>query len=282
MYLTVNPLHIEKKEGRFDLFKTLLDTLQNNHTVLNDGDILVISTKFVSNSQGRIIRMTDVKTTTQSNILSKKFQLDAKVAEIILRESDHIFGGIAGFVMASTGGIMAPNAGIDKSNAKRDAMILYPEDPHLVAEQIHRKVFLEFKIHVGVVLVDSRLMPARTGTSGVAVACAGIEPVRDMRAERDLDGNMLKVTSQAVADSIATIANLMMGEGSESRPFAIVSNSGAMLTSRKINRNETAITPERCVYVRSLSEQEQAKDQIGQKMELQTIGIAESESQNPT
>ena len=72
---------------------------------------------------------------------------------------------------------MAPNAGIDKSNIKKDKAILYPTNPYLIAEQIRRKIFLKLFIHVGIILVDSRLMPARIGTSGVAISCAGIEPV---------------------------------------------------------------------------------------------------------
>jgi len=101
--------------------------------------------------------------------------------------------------------------------------------------------------------VDSRLMPVRIGTSGVAISCAGIEPVLDMRSEKDLDGNPLKVTFQAVVDNLATIANHKMGEGAESKPFAIIRDSGAKLTDRKINPTETAISPDLCVYVRGLT-----------------------------
>ena len=96
-------------------------------------------------------------------------------------------------------------------------------------------------------------MPSRIGTSGVAVSCAGIEPVLDMRAEKDLDGNPLKVTFQAVVDNLATIANHKMGEAAESKPFAIVRDSGAKLTDRKISPTEMAISPDQCVYVRGLT-----------------------------
>ena len=82
---------------------------------------------------------------------------------------------------------MAPNAGIDKSNAKKGKLILYPKNhSKLAEEQLRRKIFWNLSIHVGIILVDSRLMPARIGTSGVAIACAGIEPVLDMRAKKDL------------------------------------------------------------------------------------------------
>ena len=253
MQLTVLPLVSERMEGEFDIFETLLDTLKKNNSKLKEGDVLVISTKFVSNSQGRIIDLKNIKPSEYGKLVSDQFQLKPQIAEVIVRESDKIFGGISGFVITSGDDIMAPNAGIDKSNAKKDKIILYPKDPYLSSEQLRRKIFLKLQIHVGIILVDSRLMPARVGTSGVAIACAGIEPVLDMRAKNDLDGNPLKVTFQAVVDNLATIANHKMGEGAESKPFAIVRNSGAKLTDRKINPSEMAISPDQCVYVRGLS-----------------------------
>ena len=146
---------------------------------------------------------------------------------------------------------MAPNAGIDKSNSQ-GKLILYPNDPYQVAEQIKRKLFLDYNLHVGIIIVDSRLMPARIGTSGVAIACSGIEPVSDRRATKDLDGNVLKVTFQAVADNLASIANHKMGEADELLPIAIIRKSDAKLTDRKISSEETAIPYDECVYVRGL------------------------------
>ena len=251
MCLTVLPLYHKRMVGRFDVFESLVDALHANQASLQSGDVVVISTKFVSVAQGRLVDASGIRSAHACK-LSKKFHLQPDIAEIILRESDEVFGGVAGFVIASSGGILAPNAGIDRSNAK-GMVVLYPNEPYTVAEQIHKKVFLKFQIHVGVILVDSRLMPARVGTSGVAVACAGIEPVLDMRARKDLDGNPLKVTFQATADNLATVANYMMGEGPESRPFAIVRNSNAVLTSRKIALGETSVPLEQCVYVRGIS-----------------------------
>ena len=253
MSLTVSALLSERKNGKFDVFEALLETLEKNKVKLQEDDVLVISTKYISNSQGRIINTKNIKVSNKGFGISKKFQIKPEIAEIILRETDKIFGGIAGFVITSAENIMAPNGGIDKSNAKKDQVILYPKNPFLIAEQIRRKIFLKFLIHIGVILVDSRLMPARIGTSGVAISCAGIEPVLDMRSKRDLDGNPLKVTFQAVIDNIATIANHKMGEGAESKPFAIVRDSEAKLTDRKINSSEMAISPDQCVYVRGLS-----------------------------
>ena len=191
MSLTVSPLFSERKEDEFDVFEALLDTLNKNDERLQEGDVIVISTKYISNSQGRLIDLNNVKTSKEGTEVSKKFQIKAEIAEVILRESDKIFGGISGFVITSADNIMAPNA--------------------------------------------------------------GIEPVLDMRAEKDLDGNPLKVTFQAVVDNLATIANHKMGEAAESKPFAIIRDSGAKLTDRKISPTEMAISPDQCVYVRGLT-----------------------------
>ena len=252
MTLTVSAIKAERQTKKFDIFEEIETTLQKNKISLQNGDVLVISSKYVSNSQGRLIDLENVNASKDGIELSEKFQIKPKIAEAIIRESDLIFGGISGFVITSSDNIMAPNAGIDKSNAEKGKVILYPEDPYLVAEQIRRKIFLKHLVHVGIIIVDSRLMPARVGTTGVAISCAGIEPVNDMRAEKDLNGNPLKVTFQAVVDNLASIANHKMGEGSESKPFAIIRNSDAKLTDRKINPNELAVSHDQCVYVRGL------------------------------
>ncbi|WP_010189750.1 coenzyme F420-0:L-glutamate ligase, partial [Candidatus Nitrosarchaeum limnium] len=115
MPLTVSPLMSERKENEFDVFEALLDTLEKNNQILQEGDIVVISTKYISNSQGRLIDLSNVKTSKEGEEVSKKFQIRPEIAEVILRESDKIFGGITGFVITSADNIMAPNAGIDKS-----------------------------------------------------------------------------------------------------------------------------------------------------------------------
>ncbi|MDX1533070.1 MAG: coenzyme F420-0:L-glutamate ligase [Nitrosopumilaceae archaeon] len=252
MALTVLPITAKKEQEVFDLYAAIMDALKLNNMDLKDGDVLVISSKYVSFSQGRLVSLENIIPSKEGFSLSKKYQLQPKIAEVVLRESDFVFGGITGFVITSSDNIMAPNAGIDKSNAKDGMVILYPINPYQIAEEIKRKIFLEKLIHVGIIFVDSRLMPARVGTTGVAIACAGIEPVLDMRAKKDLDGKPLKVTFQAVVDNLASIANHKMGEGGESKPIAIVRDSGAKLTDRKINSNEMAISHDQCVYVRGL------------------------------
>ena len=253
MNLTVIPLTSEKKDGKFSFFDELKRTLDKNKFNIKEGDVIVISSKFISNSQGRILNIEKSKACEKASKIAKKFNSNEKFMEIVFRESDKILGGVAGFVMSATDGILAPNAGIDKSNSKGTKIILYPNDPYKFAEDIKRKIFLEFNLHVGIIIVDSRLMPARIGTTGVAIACAGIEPTKDLRGEKDLDGNPLKVTFQATVDNLASIANHKMGEGDDLQPIAIVRDSNCELTNRRIFPEETVIPYDQCVYIRSFS-----------------------------
>jgi len=239
--------------GKFSFFDELKKKFQNNEFVLKNGDVIVISSKFISISQGRVLKIDNSRVCNKAKEISKKFNSTEKFIEIVLRESDEILGGVAGFVMSTTDGILAPNAGIDKSNSNGTEIILYPNEPYRFAEELKRKIFLESKIHVGIIIVDSRLMPTRIGTTGVTIACAGLEPTKDLRGEKDLDGNPLKVTFQATADNLATIANHEMGEGDDLHPIAIVRDSGCKLTDRKIIPEEMIISHEQCVYIRSFS-----------------------------
>lgn len=252
MILSVLPIKTVRKNDKFDLFETTLESVTNNSEEIQDGDVICVSSKFVSFSQNRILELDRVRPSKDGEMVSRRFQIKPSFAEAIIRESDKIFGGISGFVITASDNIMAPNAGIDKSNIQKGRIILYPVEPYLVAEQLRRKIFLELAIHVGIIFIDSRLMPSRIGTTGVAIACAGIDPVIDMRAKKDLDGNPLKVTFQSVVDNLASIANHKMGESSESTPIVIIRDSGSRLTDRKINPSEIAISPEQCVYVRGL------------------------------
>ncbi len=257
MSLTVIAVKSKLKDGKFDLFNAILESLKSK-IKLNNGDILVVSSKYVSNAQGRVLDYKDVIPTTKAKKIATQYEMDPIVTEVIVRESDVVFGGVPGFIITSSDSVLAPNAGIDKSNAKKGKLILYPNDPQSVAEEIKRKFFLKFSIHIGVIITDSRLMPTRIGTIGVALACVGIEPTSDLRAKKDLYKKPLKVTFQAVADNLASVANFKMGEGSEATPIVVIKNAGVKLTDRKISVQEMAISHEQCVYVRGLSSRQRS------------------------
>ena len=253
MELRVMALEAQREIGSFDLYSALRLALDGSGVEVKAGDIVVVSTKYVSVSQGRVLSVGDTRVSDEGRRMARRFRMGPGMAEIILRESDSIMGGLAGFVLASVGGMMAPNAGIDASNASPGRVILYPADPYLAAECLRRKIFLETGAMVGVILADSRLMPGRVGTTGVAVACAGMDPVLDMRGDADLEGRPLRVTFQAVADNLASAGNYTMGEGGQSRPFAILRGSGARLRHGEVSGRETSVDASECVYARGFS-----------------------------
>ncbi len=172
--------------------------------------------------------------------------------ELIIRESDEIFGGLYGFVLTSVQKILAPNAGIDKSNMPSGYVILYPRQPFKTAENLRRKFLLHLGVRIMVIIADSRLMPTRIGTTGIAIACAGFEPVEDQRGKVDLFGNVLKVTLKAVADSLATIGVSAMGESNESIPAIVIRNTKVVATDRKLSSHDMAVDAAEDIYIRAM------------------------------
>jgi coenzyme F420-0:L-glutamate ligase len=244
------PIHSSIKRGKFDLF----DSLVASGLKFKDGDILVISSKFVSMSEGAVLRLGEIKVSKEARIIATRYKMDPKIAEITLRESDYILGGIPGFLLSIRDGMIAPNAGIDKSNVPPGFVILYPNDAFKTAENLRSKFLLEYRIRVGIVIADSRLMPTRIGTVGVAIACSGFEPVEDERGKKDLFGKVLRVTFRAVADGLAATGVAIMGEGSESIPAVVVRGFKVTPTDRKLSKHDMAIDPEQDIYIRGLKQ----------------------------
>jgi coenzyme F420-0:L-glutamate ligase/coenzyme F420-1:gamma-L-glutamate ligase len=240
------------KRGRFNLF----DSLTASGLKFKNGDIIVISSKYVSMSEGAILSLSKVKVSKKARMLASRFHMDPKIAEITLRESDYIFGGLPGFLLSIRDGMIAPNAGIDKSNVPRGLIVLYPNDAFETAENLRLKFLINRNVRVGIIIADSRLMPTRIGTVGVAIASSGFEPVEDERGNNDLFGNVLKVTLKAVADSLAAIGVAVMGEGNESIPAVVVRGFKVTPTDRKLSKHDLTIDPGQDIYIRGLRERQ--------------------------
>jgi coenzyme F420-0:L-glutamate ligase/coenzyme F420-1:gamma-L-glutamate ligase len=238
---------IKAKKDKFDLFESL------QGFAYRDGDIIVISSKFVSMSEGSVVNLGRIKPGKRAKALAKKCHMSAKLAELVLRESDYVIRGVPGFLLAIRDGMIAPNAGIDKSNVPTGYAILYPRDAFGTAELLRQKFLLK-GLRIGIVIADSRLMPTRIGTTGVAIACAGFEPVEDQRGRKDLFGNVLRVTFKAVADGLATMGVAVMGESDESTPAAVIRGAKVEWTDKKLSWRDMAVEPGQDIYLRSLVE----------------------------
>lgn len=254
MHIELIPIKTELKKEPFDLFGTIIQSIERNGEDVREGDIIVVSSKFVAMSQGAIVELNTVHTSEEAQKLAEKFGMDPRLAELVIRESEHIFSGIEGFILVMKDGVMAPNAGIDKSNVQKGYVILYPREPFKVAQMLYNKLHEKIGRRVGVVIVDSRLMPTRMGTVGITLAVAGFEPVEDMRGRKDLFGNELRVTKKATADCIATSANMIMGESDESIPIVIVRNCKVRFNDKSFSWRDLAIPHDQCIYVKGLKD----------------------------
>lgn len=250
--LEVLPLSVSLKKSKFNLFQSLcLPRFK-----FRDNDILVISSKYVSMSEGSIRKLDSVKNVSRRAVdLAAKYHMNAKLVELVIRESDFVFKGIPGFLLAIRDGIIAPNAGIDKSNVSSGFVILYPRQPFKIAENLRRKFLLNLGIKVMIIIADSRLMPTRIGTTGIAISCAGFEPIEDQRGKNDLFGNILKVTLKAVADSLATIGVSAMGESNELIPAVVIRNIKVIATDRKLCWHDMAVDATEDIYMRAVQYQ---------------------------
>lgn len=250
--MEIIPIHLEKESSRFDIYDKITKNTQD--ITIENCDILVISSKYLSISEGRIKKLDDVIPSQNAIQMAKKFHINPKMMELIIRESDEIFGGLYGFVLTSVHKILAPNAGIDKSNVPKDHVVLYPKHPYESIENLRNKFLINSGKKIGIVLSDSRILPMRKGTVGVALACSGFEPVIDLKGTKDLFGNVLKFTSQNVADCLASIGTLVMGESDASTPVIILRGLKIKFTNKPISSESLAIESKFDIYIRGLSQ----------------------------
>jgi coenzyme F420-0:L-glutamate ligase len=191
-----------------------------------EGDVLVLAETAVATSEGNVICLADITPSQQACELGEKYRIDPRTAEVVLRESDSIVGGIPGFLLCMKGGTLLPNAGVDASNAPPGCVTPLPSDPDQSALSIKKAIEAAAGVRIGVIIADSRTHAMRLGCSGVAIGSAGIPSVIDDRGRSDLFGRKLEVTKRAVADNIASAAELVMGEADECTPAAIIRGIG--------------------------------------------------------
>lgn len=231
--LTFLPVSTETFTAHFALENALAQAIANSGHRLQDGDILLVSSKIAAIAEGRLVALGTVQPSAEALALAEKYKLSPAMAQLVLQESDHIFGGIPGFVMSARQNVIAPNAGIDTSNVPAGHAVLYPVDSFATAGRIRAYFAASLGIKIGVVITDSRLMPGRTGTTGVALGVAGFDPVVDERGQPDLMGRPLDVTQRAVADNLCAAAQLLMGEAAEGIPAVITRHSNIPMTEDK-------------------------------------------------
>ncbi len=226
MTLTLTPLpQIPLIFPGDNLADLLIASLQTARINLEDGDILVVTQKIVSKSEGRLVNLETITPSKEAVDLAKRSEKDPRLVEIILRESKEVLRVRPGTIIVEHRlGFICASAGIDHSNVKENGskpanwILMLPEDPDRSALEIRRKIKIATGIRIGVLIIDSHGRAWRLGTVGMAIGISGLPGLVDERGWQDLFGYRLKITMVAAADELAGAAALVMGEAAEGIP----------------------------------------------------------------
>ena len=203
---------------------------------IEDGDILAIGHKIISKSEGRIATLSEVKPSSHAAKIARRCKKDPRLVQLVLNESRRIIKVKPGILLVETKhGIVCLNAGIDKSNVKGpETYCLLPKNPKASAARIEKQILRLTGKRVCIVVTDTYSRPFRVGQSEFAISASGLDPFVDYRGTRDLFGNVLRFKRVSIADELACAGELVMGQGAEGVPVAIIRG---VHRTRTCNRN---------------------------------------------
>jgi len=187
-----------------------------------DLDVIVIAQKIVSKAEGRVVRLDSVTPSALAIQWASPYGKDARMVEVVLRESKRIVRMDRGILISETShGFICANAGVDASNVAPDFVTLLPADPDASARRIRDALEQKLSVRLAVIISDTFGRPWREGLVNVALGVAGLAPIVDLRGKQDWYGQPLRVTAIALADELASAAELVMRKDS-GIPVAII------------------------------------------------------------
>lgn len=192
---------------------------------LREDDVLVVTQKIVSKAEGAIVDLTTVEPRPEAVAFAERWDRDPRQVEVVLREARRVVRMANGVIITETAhGFVCANGGIDASNvgpASGSIVTLLPVDPDASAGRIRVAVRGRLGVDVPVIVSDSFGRPWRWGIVDVAIGVSGLDPLEDLRGREDADGRVMRSTVRAVADEIASAAELVLGKTAR-RPIALV------------------------------------------------------------
>ncbi len=211
------------KEGD-DLAELIFNRAEQQGTPIEDGDIIVITHIIVSRAEGNVVNLNTVTPSNFAKNLAKQCNKDPALVETVLQESRTIVRTGNGNIITETKhGFVCANAGVDRSNVPGEGNVaLLPNRPDNSTREIRRKIRKLTGKDVAVIISDTHGRPLREGGINVAIGVAGISPILDLRGETDLFGYVLRVKRTAIADELASAAELVIGQADEGIPVAII------------------------------------------------------------
>ena len=196
-----------------DLGAMLAEGIRRLGVTLEDRDIVVVTQKVVSKSEGRIVDLAQVQPSPFARALADRFGKDARLVELVLGETARVVRmDRSVWIMETRHGFVCANAGVDLSNVEGERAALLPLDPDASASRLRARLGELCGAEPAVIISDTFGRPWRMGQTNVAIGVAGMRPLLDYRGTRDDFGAELKVTHIAVADELAAAAELIMGK----------------------------------------------------------------------
>jgi coenzyme F420-0:L-glutamate ligase/coenzyme F420-1:gamma-L-glutamate ligase len=229
-----------------DLGRLILEGSRLGGLKISDKDIIVIAQKVVSKAEGRAVRLKTVTPSEMAREWALRYDKDPRMVEVVLQESRRIVRMDRGIIIAETRhGFICANAGVDASNVAEDIVTLLPEDPDRSARRIKEGIERDTGARVAVIISDTFGRPWREGITNVAIGVAGIAPLVDYRGQIDSHGRPLRVTIIAVADELASAAELVMRK-TAGVPVAII--RGFDYDARAASSGELVRPPENDLF----------------------------------
>jgi coenzyme F420-0:L-glutamate ligase/coenzyme F420-1:gamma-L-glutamate ligase len=209
-----------------DIASMIGDAIESSGVGLEVGDILVVTHKIVSKSEGQLVDLRAIVPSQQAIDWAEQWGKDARQVEVVLRESKRIVKMERGVLIAETKhGFICANAAVDASNVAAETVCLLPVDPDASAAKLRlaigRRFGLDESYAPGVIVSDSFGRPWRQGIVNVAVGVAGMAPLADYRGQYDAAGYELHVSVLAVADELAAAAELVMNK-LDAKPVVLI------------------------------------------------------------
>jgi len=207
-----------------DLAELICKAAEKQRTPLKDNDVIVVTHVVASRAEGSTVNLDEIVPSEFAKTVAKQLDKDPALLEVILRESKSIRRMGDGHLIAETKhGFVCANAGVDQSNVPGERMVApLPKNPDRSARVIRGRIKKLTGKDVAVIISDTHGRPFREGEINVAVGVAGINPIRDRRGETDLFGYVLRVKQTAIADELASAAELVIGQANEGIPAAII------------------------------------------------------------
>ena len=233
---------IPEVTGGADLGQLIGDAIDRARLTIEPADVFVVAQKIVSKAEGAVVALADVNPSPLACEWASAHRREPAVIEVVLRESRRIVRMERGIIIAETHhGFICANAGVDSSNVPPGYVTTLPRDPDASALRLQTALTAQLRRPIATIISDTFGRPWREGVVNVALGVAGLRPLLDYRGQSDSFGRRLQTTVIAIADELASAAELVMGKTTQT-PVVVVRGAGEWLgqgTGAMLRRHES-------------------------------------------